>query len=56
MAQPLVAIAISLAFFGEHIDTSGAAPVLEVLGLALVTAGVFAVAQSPAIAGLEDAV
>jgi drug/metabolite transporter (DMT)-like permease len=56
VAQPLVAIAISLGFFGEHIDTRGAAPVLEVLGLALVTAGVFAIAQSPAIAGLEDAV
>jgi drug/metabolite transporter (DMT)-like permease len=56
VAQPLVAIAISLCFFGEHIDTRGAAPVVEVIGLMLVTVGVFAVAQTPAIAGLEDAV
>jgi drug/metabolite transporter (DMT)-like permease len=55
VAQPLVAIAISLSFFGEHIDTRGAAPVFEAVGLALVTFGVFAIAQSPAIAGLEDA-
>jgi hypothetical protein len=54
VAQPLVAIAISLAFFGEHLDTSGAAPVLELIGLALVTGGVFAIAQTPLIAALEE--
>jgi drug/metabolite transporter (DMT)-like permease len=54
VAQPLVAIAISLSFFGEHLDTRGAAPVFELIGLAMVTAGVFAIAQTPLIAGLEE--
>jgi drug/metabolite transporter (DMT)-like permease len=54
VAQPLVAIAISLTLFGEHIDTGGAAPGFEFLGLALMVAGVFAVAQTPVIARLDD--
>jgi drug/metabolite transporter (DMT)-like permease len=54
VAQPLVAIAISLIFFGERINTSGVAIACEIVGLALVTAGVFAIAQTPEIAGLED--
>ena len=54
VAQPLVAIAIGLCF-GEHINTQGLAPLFEILGLVLVVAGVFALAQTPAIAGLEDA-
>ena len=49
VAQPLVAVAIGLGFFGEHIDTRGLAPVAEILGLALVTFGVFALARSPVI-------
>lgn len=49
VAQPLVAVAIGLGFFGEHIDARGLAPVFEVLGLLLVTFGVFALARSPAI-------
>jgi len=53
VAQPLVAIAIGL-WFGEHINTQGLAPLFEILGLGLVIAGVFALAQTPAIAGLED--
>jgi drug/metabolite transporter (DMT)-like permease len=53
VTQPLVAVVISILVFGEHINTRGAAPVLELVGLALVTAGVYAVAQSPVIAGLE---
>ena len=52
VAQPLVAIAIGLSF-GEHINTQGLAPLFEILGLVLVIAGVFALAQTPAIAGLE---
>jgi drug/metabolite transporter (DMT)-like permease len=56
VAQPLVAIAISLVFFGEHIATYGAAVALEIIGLALVTVGVFAIAQSPEISGLEATV
>jgi drug/metabolite transporter (DMT)-like permease len=54
VAQPLVAIAIGLVFFGEHINTRGAAPGLEALGLALVIAGVFAIGQTPVIAEMRD--
>ena len=32
--------------FGEHIDSRGLAPALEILGLALVGAGVFVLALS----------
>jgi drug/metabolite transporter (DMT)-like permease len=49
VAQPLVAVAIGLGSFGEHIDSHGLAPVLEVLGLALVTFGVFTLARSSVI-------
>jgi drug/metabolite transporter (DMT)-like permease len=49
VAQPLVAVAIGLALFGEHIDTHGAAPGLEGLGLAMVVFGVFALTGSPVI-------
>ena len=45
IAQPLVAISIGLGFFGEHINTAGLAPGFEVLGLALATVGVFALAR-----------
>jgi hypothetical protein len=54
VAQPLVAIAISLIFFAERINTSGVAIGFEVIGLALITGGVFAIAQTQEIAGLED--
>jgi hypothetical protein len=47
VAQPLVAGAIGLSIFGEHIDSHGVAPVFEVLGLAMVTFGVFVLARSP---------
>jgi drug/metabolite transporter (DMT)-like permease len=46
VAQPLVAGAIGLGLFGEHIDSRGWAPVLEVLGLAVVTLGVVVLARS----------
>jgi drug/metabolite transporter (DMT)-like permease len=46
VAQPLVAIAIGLAMFGEKIDSHGIAPEVEVVGLILVTVGVFALASS----------
>jgi drug/metabolite transporter (DMT)-like permease len=54
VAQPLVAVAIGLGFFGEHIDARGLAPVVEVLGLALVIVGVFALGGSPVIGGSEE--
>ena len=47
VAQPLVAGAIGLSIFGEHIDSHGVAPVFEVLGLAMVTFGVFVLSRSP---------
>jgi len=54
VAQPFIAVAIGLAMFGERIDTHGAAPVLEVLGIALVMAGVFAIARSSIIVPDQD--
>lgn len=51
VAQPIVAVAIGIGFFGEHVDSRGLAPVLEVLGLAMVTFGVFALARSAAALG-----
>jgi drug/metabolite transporter (DMT)-like permease len=42
VAQPLVAVAIGLAMFGERIDARGPRPVFEVLGIAMVLFGVFA--------------
>jgi hypothetical protein len=56
VAQPIVAIAIGLVCFGENIDTHGLSPAFAIFGLALVVAGVFALAQTPAIAALEDIV
>ena len=53
VAQPLVAIAIGVGVFGERVASRGAAPLLEAIGLVLVTAGVFALARSPMIAELE---
>jgi len=52
VAQPLVAVAIGLACFGEHIQTHGIASLAEVLGLLLVIGGLFALARSPVI-GVE---
>lgn len=49
VAQPLVAIAIGLACFGENIEIHGVAPIVEVLGLLLIIEGVFALARSPII-------
>jgi drug/metabolite transporter (DMT)-like permease len=51
--QPLVAVAIGLGFFGEHVDSRGVAPIVEVLGLVLVTVGVFVLARSPLIGAQE---
>ncbi|HEY5025022.1 MAG TPA: DMT family transporter [Acidimicrobiales bacterium] len=53
VAQPLVAVAIGLGFFGEHVDSRGMAPVFELVGLALVTVGVFLLARSPLIGAQE---
>jgi drug/metabolite transporter (DMT)-like permease len=50
VAQPLVAVIIGLALFGEHINSRRFAPLAEVLGLAMVTFGVFALTRSSVIA------
>lgn len=53
VVQPLVAVAIGLGFFGEHVRSRGVAPVLEILGLILVTVGVFLLGRSPLIGADE---
>ncbi len=50
VAQPLVAVVIGLAMFGEPINHRGFAPVALVVGLVLVTFGVFALSRSQMIA------
>jgi len=45
VVQPIVAIAIGLFVFGEKIGSHGLAPFWEVLGLAVMVIGVFALAQ-----------
>jgi hypothetical protein len=54
VAQPLIAIVIGLTMFGERVDSHGVAPLFEVLGLALVTFGVFALARSSVVATHAD--
>jgi hypothetical protein len=49
VAQPLIAITIGLAMFGEHVDSHGVAPVFEAIGLVLVTFGVFALARTSVV-------
>ena len=53
VAQPLVAVAIGLGFFGERVDSHGLAPFFELVGLLLVTVGVFLLARSPLIGASE---
>ena len=53
-AQPLVAVAIGLGFFGEHVHSRGAAPVFELLGLVLMTTGVFVLSRSPLMVASEQ--
>lgn len=55
IAQPLVAVAIGIWLFGERVGSTGVAPLLEAVGLLLVTAGVFALARSPVISEQEAA-
>ena len=45
VAQPLVAVAIGIGVFGEHVNSSGLALLFEVLALTLVTFGVFALGR-----------
>jgi hypothetical protein len=45
VVQPFVAIVIGIFVFGEHIATRGISPLLEVVGLAVMAGGVFALAR-----------
>lgn len=45
VVQPIVAIVIGIFVFGEHIATRGISPLLEVVGLAIMAGGVFALAR-----------
>ena len=55
VGPPLVAIAIGLGVFGEHVVTRGLAPVFEVTGLAVLVAGVYALtASSPIRSGPRE--
>jgi drug/metabolite transporter (DMT)-like permease len=48
--EPIAAIAIGQVLFGEHIAVTGAAPVVEVLALAMMTVGVFGLGQTASVA------
>jgi drug/metabolite transporter (DMT)-like permease len=54
IAQPLVALVIGIGFFGERVHARGIAPVVEVLGLALMTVGVYSLTRAPALAAPPD--
>jgi drug/metabolite transporter (DMT)-like permease len=49
IAQPLVALAIGIGFFGERVHSRGLAPVVEVLALAVMTVGVYNLTRSPVL-------
>ncbi|MFZ0171498.1 MAG: DMT family transporter [Acidimicrobiales bacterium] len=53
VAQPLVALAIGIGFFGERVHSRGFAPVAEVLGLVVMTIGVYNLTRSPVLTAPE---
>jgi drug/metabolite transporter (DMT)-like permease len=54
IAQPLVALVIGIGFFGEHVHARGPAPVVEALGLALMTVGVYSLTRSPVLTAAPE--
>jgi drug/metabolite transporter (DMT)-like permease len=56
IAQPLVALAIGIGFFGERVHSRGLAPVVEVLGLVVMTVGAYNLTRSPAFHTPEEPV
>jgi drug/metabolite transporter (DMT)-like permease len=54
IAQPLVALAIGLGFFGERVDSRWPAVTLEIVGVAMMTVGVYALARSPVITAPKE--
>ncbi len=55
IAQPVVAIAIGQALFGEHLRTVGLAPLWEALGMALMCLGVFTLARPGTVGAVAPA-
>jgi drug/metabolite transporter (DMT)-like permease len=54
VAQPIVALFIGIGFFGERVHHRGIAPVLEVLGLVVMTIGVYNLTRSPVLTADEE--
>jgi drug/metabolite transporter (DMT)-like permease len=54
VVDPVVSIAIGAFAFGEHVASGPFSTVLEVVGMAAVAAGVFALARSPSMPGVGD--
>ncbi|HXY45927.1 MAG TPA: DMT family transporter [Acidimicrobiales bacterium] len=55
VAQPLVALAIGIGLFGERVHSGGFAPVVEALGLVVMTVGVYNLTRSPVLTAPEVA-
>jgi len=54
VADPIVSILIGITAFGEHLPSSASALIIEVLGLGLMTVGVFTLARGKAIHALHS--
>ncbi|TMM18445.1 MAG: hypothetical protein E6G01_03630 [Actinobacteria bacterium] len=54
VVDPVVSVVIGALTLGERISTVGAAPVLEIVGLAAMAWGVFLVARCPLMVGVEE--
>lgn len=54
VTQPLVAVAIGVEVFGEHITSGGVAGVVELVSLGVLTVGVFALGRSPSLSSEKD--
>jgi multidrug transporter EmrE-like cation transporter len=54
-ADPVVSIAIGAVAFGESLNWRGPAPLLELVGLAVMVAGIFSLARSQLLAGVPGA-
>jgi drug/metabolite transporter (DMT)-like permease len=53
--DPLASIAIGALAFGERLTDRGPAPLLEVLGVAAMVAGIFSLSRSQLVAGVPEA-
>ncbi|MGH9172137.1 MAG: DMT family transporter [Acidimicrobiales bacterium] len=55
VVQPLVAMAIGVAAFGEHLRSRGYSPLAELLGLVVMVVGVYNLSNSPVLTVVEEA-